>query len=224
MILLENSNCWYASVCENLCEDCETTCIRFLEMGYLIEKSGIPKNRQKTPTLQAPRCDYDAYVRLDTIRKDIVNFVNSGNSIYIAGETTGNGKTTWAIKLLLKYFNEVWAGNGFRPRGLFIHVPTFLLKCKDFNNRDEKFEELKRLIADVDIVVWDDIASTNASAYDYSQLLMYLDNRCSNGLTNIYTGNLVSREQLQVALGSKITSRILSSDTELIQFVGGDRR
>lgn len=218
---MEAFKCWYASVCT---QECKPSCIRYLEMKYLMDTSGIPKNRQMPSTLSAPKCDYEAYCRLADIKNNITDFVDSGLSFYITSETTGNGKTSWAIKLLTKYFDCVWAGNGFRPRGLFIHVPTFLLKCKDFNNRDEAFEEMKRVIADVDLVVWDDIASTSVSSYDYSQLLMYMDVRASNGKSNIYTGNITDRATLQKALGSKLTSRIWSDDTEIIQFQGGDMR
>ena len=98
------------------------------------------------------------------------------------------------------------------------------MKCKDFNNKDEQFEQLKKDILTADLVVWDDIASTDLSAYDFSQLLMYLDNRFSAGLSNIYTGNIVSEQDLTRALGAKLTSRIFSSMTERVTFLGGDKR
>ena len=216
--------CWYQDVCTKKTDTCMQCCIRYLEMKFLMDNSGIPKNRQMPAKLNAPNCDVDAFRRLSRIKDDIVPFVDAGKGLYIAGETTGNGKTTWAIKLMTKYFNDIWAGNGLNVRGLFIHIPTFLLKCKDFNNIDPEFEAMKKLIPEVDLVVWDDIASVNTSAYDYSQLLMYLDVRVSNGKSNIYTGNIVSKKALEDALGSKLTSRILGENTEFIEFKGGDRR
>ena len=168
--------------------------------------------------------DWDAFCRLADIKDDIVNFVKSGSSIYITSAFTGNGKTTWATKLMLKYFDSVWPGNGLKTRGIFIHVPTFLLQLKNFNTKDEKFEKLKEELSNVDLVIWDDIASTSISAYDFSQLLMYIDTRSLNGLSNIYTGNITDRASLQKALGIKLTSRIMSSATEVIEFKGGDRR
>ncbi len=124
----------------------------------------------------------------------------------------------------MKYFDEVWAGNGFKPRALFIHVPTFLLKCKDFGNKDEDFDAMKNMLSTIDLVVWDDIASTDVSAYDYSQLLMYIDSRLLNGLANIFTGNYENRERLEKRVGMKLTSRIWSDSTEVIIFKGGDMR
>ena len=189
-----------------------------------MENSNIPKAKQIPQSLTAPDCDLDAFKRLAEIKKDINDFVDCGCNLYIASETTGNGKTSWAIKLMLKYFDNVWAGNGFRPRALFIHVPTFLLKCKDFNNKDTTFEDLKKLLPDIDLVVWDDIASTDVSAYDYSQLLMYIDNRLLNERSNIFTGNYSDRDKLEKRVGMKLTSRIWSDTTEVVIFKGGDMR
>ena len=193
-------------------------------MKFLMENSNIPKVRQMPQSLTAPKCDIPSFKRLAEIKSDIVDFVECGQNLYIASEITGNGKTSWAIKIMLKYFDEVWAGNGFKPRALFIHVPTFLLKCKDFNNKDQAFDEMKALLPTIDLVVWDDIASTDVSAYDYSQLLMYIDNRLLNGLSNIFTGNYDERTRLEKRVGMKLASRILSDTTEVVVFKGGDMR
>ena len=189
-----------------------------------MENSNIPKVKQMPQSLTAPKCDHDAFVRLSEIKSEIVDFVECGQNLYIASDRTGNGKTSWAIKLMLKYFDEVWAGNGLKPRALFIHVPTFLLKCKDFGNKDEDFDAMKNMLSTIDLVVWDDIASTDVSAYDYSQLLMYIDSRLLNGLANIFTGNYENRERLEKRVGMKLTSRIWSDSTEVIIFKGGDMR
>lgn len=189
-----------------------------------MENSNIPKVRQMPQSLTAPKCDIPSFKRLAEIKSDIVDFVECGQNLYIASEITGNGKTSWAIKIMLKYFDEVWAGNGFKPRALFIHVPTFLLKCKDFNNKDQAFDEMKTLLPTIDLVVWDDIASTDVSAYDYSQLLMYIDNRLLNGLSNIFTGNYDERTRLEKRVGMKLASRIWSDTTEVVVFKGGDMR
>ena len=189
-----------------------------------MDMSNLPVNLQTPRKLVPDKCDVKGFEKLADIKSDIVNFVSEGKNLYIGGVSAGTGKTSWAIKLMLKYFDEVWPGNGFRTRGIFIHVPTFLLKCKDFNSRDQEFEVLRKQIVDVDVVIWDDIASTDVSAYDYSQLLSYLDGRCNAGLSNIYTGNLVSPNAMTKALGAKLTSRIFASTTEQVFFTGGDKR
>lgn len=218
-----NSECWYKEVCLADVSECQH-CIKFAEMQHLMETSNLPKAKQKPMILECQECDLQAYRRLAEIKSNIVDFVQNGKTLYIASKMSGNGKTSWAIKLMLKYFDEIWAGNGFNTRALFVSVPTFLLKSKDFKVSDPAFEQLKRDILKVDLVVWDDIASTNISAYDYSQLLMYLDARALNGQSNIFTGNYESLEQLQERVGMKIASRVWSSTTEVIIFKGEDMR
>lgn len=220
-LVSRNERCWYKEVCTR--ESCNS-CIKFLEMNFLMTNSNLPKAKQKVITLEAPIRDLAAYQRLGEIKADIYNFVQDGKSLYIASEQSGNGKTSWAIKLMHKYFEEVWEGNCLTERALFVHVPTFLMKCKDFKQYDPEFEKLKRLLLEVDLVVWDDVASTLMSPYDYSQLLIYLDNRSLSELSNIYTGNFPDREKLIEKLGAKLASRVWSTNTEVIIFKGGDIR
>lgn len=218
-----NEECWYKEVCLADVSECNN-CIKFLEMQYLMENSNLPKVRQRPQMLTAPECDVDAYTRLAEIKSDIVNFVEQGKSLYITSSNTGNGKTSWAIKLLLKYFDEIWAGNGLNVRGVFVSVPLFLLKSKDFKTTDKEFEKLKKYMYEVDLVVWDDIASTNLSKYDYSQLLACIDTRILEGKANIFTGNFDTKEELEECMGQKLASRVYSSSTEIIIFKGGDMR
>lgn len=219
MSKLPRESCWYKEVCTMECKD---NCLRFLEMSYLADQSNIPVRRLIPDKLWADKCDYAAFTRLSGIKSDIVNFVNNGRNLYIHSKTTGNGKTSWAIKILLKYFNEVWPGNGYKCRGVFVHVPTFLSQLKDFGNDDQEFSTLKRRLPKVDLVVWDDIGSTDLSSYDYSQLISYIDQRSLGKLANIYTGNL-DGELLETKLGSKLFSRVWQS-SEIIELKGGDKR
>lgn len=213
--------CWYKDVCT--VEDCKDSCIRYQEVKYLMDKSGIPLLRQFPPRLYPDGEDYTQYCLLNEQKSRIVDFVNNGESLYICSTVTGNGKTTWAIKLMLKYFDEVWAGNGFRVRGVFIHTPTFLSRLKAFNEADPDFDELKHCLPTVDLVIWDDIASSALSGYDYSQLLSYIDCRILEGKSNIFTGNLVTYDSLEKTLGTRLTSRIWNGSRVVI-FNGKDRR
>lgn len=217
MVSERNSDCWYNGVCQN---ECSESCIRYLEMSYMVENSGIPKSKQHPIELVAG-VDLDAYRRLDAIRRGIVEFVSDGKNLYICSEHTGNGKTSWAIKLLLKYFNDVWAGNGFRTRGLMVHVPTLLLQLKDFDN--PLSNDYKQSILHTDVVVWDDIAHAGVSKYDYNNLLSLLDNRLFNGRSNIFTSNVTRSADLHAMLGGKLASRIWGM-SEIITFEGKDRR
>lgn len=219
-----SSDCWYSEVCSQFKEDCQKGCVRYLEMKYMMDNSNIPKNRQIPSVLTPEACDLNAFYRLADIKDNIVDFVADGKSLYITSSTTGNGKSSWSLKLMLKYFDEMWDGNGFVPRGVFIHVPTFLIKSKDFKTEDYEFERIRKLLLDVDLVIWDDIASTNVSSYDITQLLMYIDARTFSGRSNIFTGNIVDRDTMIDILGNKLVSRIWNTNTEIIEFKGGERR
>lgn len=212
-------DCWYMEVCNN--KSCNG-CVRYSEMSYLMSSSGIPKKKQYPNKLQPSACDVEAFNTLADIKDDVENFVLNGESLYIMGENTGNGKTSWAIKIMLKYFDCVWAGNGFNTRGYFIHVPTLLATIKDFDNEVNK--RLKDLLISVDLVIWDDVASTKLTDYDISQMLLFIDQRELKGLANIYTGNLTSRELLTQMLGNRLASRIWNSNTTVVEIKGTDRR
>jgi len=217
-MVLRKSDCWYREVCTY--EPC-TNCIRYVEMKYLMEHSGLSKKRQKPIKLNGTY-DQKAFKLLDEIRLDIVNFVENGESLYLYSEHTGNGKTSWSIKLLLRYFDQIWAGNGFRQRGYFISVPAFLNQVKNFSDEKAR-QKLIKTLSTVDLVVWDDIASTKLSDYDIQQLLVVVDQRIADGLANIYTGNITSRDKLEIALGDRLASRIWNTST-LVEFKGKDRR
>lgn len=216
------SKCWYEEVCRIRRENgtCDTEhCIRFLEMAFLMENSGLPKARQFPLKMFCDDCDYEAFCQLSDLKDTIEKFIFNGDNLYICGRTTGNGKTSWAIKLLLKHFDNVWAGNGFRIRGCFKHVPTLLGTLKDFSKSSTG---LRETLEKTDIVVWDDIASSDMSGYDNSNLLMLIDQRVLAGKANIFTGNLVDENDLKGALGNRLTSRILSGT--VIELMGKDRR
>lgn len=221
-----NSECWYKNVCNQSMRACgngaSSSCIRFLEMKHLMDSSGIPKIRQYPIALTPDEVDYDAFCKLAEIKDDIEPLVHNGEfNLYICSNNPGTGKTTWAIKLLLKYFDSIWAGNGFRTRGLLINVPTLLLQLKDFQNPVS--EEYKNNILNSDLVIFDDIAVSGIGQYDYNNLLMYIDNRMLNGKANIYTSNKTTKQSLESVIGSRLASRIWEMST-IIEFRGKDRR
>lgn len=226
------SKCWYEEVCQqperlacgehNSCSKLDV-CSRYLEMKYLMDKSGIPIAKQKPMALFPEDIDLNIFYDLDNIKQNIIDNVNKGFNIYLCSNTPGNGKTSWALKLMLKYFDNIWNGNGFRTRGLFIHVPTFLLKYKNFETVDSEFEILKQQLPIVDLVIWDDIGCTQISNYDLSLLTMYIDQRVLSEKANIYTGNITSKEELDKIVGDRLRSRIWNT-SKVFEFQGHDRR
>lgn len=216
---MKNKDCIYSEIC-NL--ECPNTCLRYLEMRFLLNSSGIPKSKQRINKLIASPLDYKAYEALSNIRENIVDFTKTGKQLYIYSDNCGNGKTTWSIKLMLQYFNEVWAGNGFIVRGLFINVPMFIMSLKNnISNKDENLSKILELIPKVDLVVWDDIATDYLTPYEHGMLLSYIDQRNLSDKSNIFTGN-VKPDMLVSKVGERLSSRIKSGI--LIELKGGDAR
>ena len=205
-------NCLYKDICTLFgTEDCNSVCERYIMVNFLLHHSQIPVRHRVRKKLVAPQQDVKAYQFLNDIRNNVVDFVDSGNNLYIFSEQKYNGKTSWAISLMLKYFNEVWQGNGFRIRGVFVSVPMFLMKYKNvMSNPDLEFEQFKEIIRTADLVIWDDIATTKLSQYDSGVLYAYISERMVNGKSNIYTGSM-GKSDMSVCLGNNLCSCICSN-------------
>lgn len=215
--------CVYRAVCSQRDKDCDRNCIRWAEIKYMLDASRVPSAKFAIKKLKPFEVDLEAFRRLHKIKGRIDEFVENGENLYIFSTNYGNGKTSWATKLLCAYFNKVWAGNGLQPRGAFVHVPTFLRKNLEVIGKpDPDFEEFKQIIRTCDLVVWDDIGSTYITDYDYKSMLAEVDNRMLYGKSNIFTGNL-NEEQFRKALGDRLHSKIFR-ESICIEFFGADRR
>lgn len=212
--------CWYTEKCQKYHEGCQ--CLRYDEMFALFQQSNIPEGRWGKISL-VPGPDRSQFVRLAEIKKDIQKYVEDGNNLYLYSDNFGNGKTSWAIKLMQSYFNAIWAGNRFRRRGVFFSVPEFIDREHiRMNREDEDFDELRDAIVTCDLVIWDDVSSIKMTDYSHSLLLNFIDTRFVNKKCNIFTGNLDGKMLGEYA-GGRLASRIWNG-SELIQFNGPDRR
>lgn len=208
-------NCIYTETCPLVIdkpEECNTACIRYSEIKYLLNTSGIPENRQKFQNLITEKSqDYDMHLFLDSIEADIVNFVKNGENLILHSEKTGNGKTSWAIQMMLAYFDSVWAGNGYTERATFVHVPTFLSRYKTFKD-DEKFSQMKDRLPTIDLVVLDDVGTNKMSDFDISLLTSIIDQRILAERSIIVTTNKNELEFVD-AVGKRIADRLWSTST-----------
>lgn len=225
MCELINKDCvWFNHVCEFYnSTTCNHYCIRFMEMFALCKLSNIPKKNWKPISLYAINEDKNAFNQLVNIKTNILNFVKGGGNLYLYSENTGNGKTSWAIRLALAYCSKIWSGNGFRRRVLFLSVPQFLFKHKEtIAEFDRDFNELKSDINKCDLVIWDDIGVSPLTTYEHQILLSYVDSRILNGKSNIFTGN-INEQELQKYLGLRLASRVWNTSTQ-IHFKEPDKR
>lgn len=217
--------CWYK---DGYCEfyntlQCNSSCVRFIEMDYLMWASKIPPARQKPFSLIPQYMDLDAFNTLKYIKDNIKEFVAQGKNLYIYSEHTGNGKSSWAIKLLQSYFNKIWNGNRFRVRGVFVFVPKLLMDIKNnYDKNDPEFREFINSLTTADVVVWDDIGATKLSEHDYTLLLNFIDQRRLNLQSNIFTGNLPA-DKLKEYVGERLYSRIWESSMK-VELLGSSRR
>ena len=217
---MKNTECWYADSCADDCDICTI----YTQLKWQMNNSGLPEAKQKPITLQITdnnSGDRPAFLRLAYIRKNIVDFVSQGENLYICSKYTGNGKTSWAIKLLQTYFHYTAQGNYENLKGMFVSVPKLLLQLKDFNN--PLSAKYKQQLETVDLVVWDDVAVSGISQYDYTQLFTLIDSRMLAEKSNIFTSNIVNEQELWNVLGNRLTSRIFYS-SEIIELKGKDMR
>lgn len=219
---MKPEECWYLGVCPKSPDGCSNTCLRYSEMLSLVQQSNIPPSKW-VPLKLRPGKDRLAFIHLQEIKDDIENWTKKGGNLYIYSDTFGNGKTSWAIKLMLAYFNKVWAGNGFRRRGIFVSVPEFMDRNREIiNNRDEEFVKIREDLLKCDLVIWDDITSIKLTDFNHAVLLNYIDARMLSNKANIFTGN-VDYEGMVKNLGGRLASRVWNG-SEIVQFVDQDKR
>lgn len=214
------NDCWYKRICT---EQCSENCIRYKLMYSLFKQSNLPEALWNYKELVCHEKDLQVYKQLQAKSDSILNFIEAGNNLYIYSENCGNGKTTWAIRLMYSYFDKIWHKSCFDCKALFVSVPKFLYNCKRSISQDVKgFEELCNLINEVDLVIWDDIGEMKASDYEHQILFQYIDDRINSKKSNIYTSNK-NKGQLEDVLGVRLASRIYNC-SECIEFLEEDKR
>lgn len=220
----DKEQCWYKKACSHYnTEVCRPNCKRYLQMYYLMNQAGIPKALQYPRPLYPDNNDLEQFKRVAEIKADIVNWVEAGNNLYLFSTTCGNGKTSWSLKLLTKYFDCIWPGNGYECRGLFIRVGEFLNRVKRaIGHKDPKLSEYLDTIRTCDLVVWDDIGEFELTVFEQQTIIELIDTRLYSGKSNIYTSNVID-ETLEAHVGKRLLSRILNK-SEVVEFIGGDRR
>lgn len=180
-------------------------------MNNLLSKSRIPERLQKPIQLVAPEEDTQAFAFLTTYAREIEGYVRRGNNIVLYSQNTGNGKTSWAIKLMINYFNQIWNGNGFRTRGIFLHVPTYIADKKNsISDGSSNIAELEKDLRLADLIILDDLGTNKMTEYDISLLTSLIDSRIINGKSMIVTTNC-SKKELTNILGARIADRVYNT-------------
>lgn len=220
---MNNKDCWLKNNC-NHC-DCDKFCLRYFKLSYLFDQANISLARRKHIDLYTDPdgSDNAAFDKLSEINQNIQEFVETGKNLYLHSTQCGNGKTSWALRLVISYFNKIWVKSELKCRALFISVPQLLLELKsNINDKSEYVQHIKENILSADIVIWDDIATKSITTFESEHLFSMIDSRINLGKSNIFTSNL-SEDELHKSLGDRLTSRINNVDYN-IQLKGADKR
>lgn len=219
----ENKNCWLQEQCNHV--DCDKFCLRRFKLNFLYEEAMVSiKQRTRIPLkLDSDKLDKENFDYLASIEKNIDKFVSDGGNLYIYSSTTGNGKTSWALRMIQAYLNKIWYESELTCRALFINVPRYLLAIKDnISQKSDYVQHIKDNVLDADLVVWDEVGTKGLTQFEHENILNIINARIDLGKANIYTSNL-SDEELHNAVGDRLYSRIaiLSDGVELF---GSDKR
>jgi DNA replication protein DnaC len=92
----------------------------------------------------------------------------------------------------------------------------------NFDTKSSYIKHINENVLTADLVVWDDIATKNASEFEHEQMLSIIDSRIDNNKSNIFTSNVLP-DVLNDYIGARLTSRIIGLSIP-IQFKGLDKR
>lgn len=229
--MLTSSSCYLRDNCkkfqkDKFCEQQDCFCMRLFKIDSLFNHTLLSDKQRLYIPLYTDKdeTDLDNFKLLKGIEQHIIEFINNGKNLYIHSTITGNGKTSWAIRMIQAYIYRIWPERDVEDCvALFINVPRFLLSLKDnITTKSEYIEYIKNNIFDADIVVWDEVGVKTLSDYDHENLLNLINTRLDEGKCNIYTSNLTSNE-LREKVGDRLYSRIANLSTD-IELFGADKR
>lgn len=227
--MLMSNECFLTETCKKCKEqDClnnSAFCKKLFKLEGLYEESMLSRNQWRYVGLSpdSDGTDRDKFVQLKEIADNIEEFVKNGKNLYIHSHICGNGKTSWAIRLMQTYFGAIWHKCDFGCHGLYINVPRYLVELKNSISKGSGYiDKIQENILNADLVIFDDIGTKTATQYEYDHLLSVINSRIDFGKSCIYTSNMDNTE-LAEKLGDRLYSRIINMSTD-IEFNGIDKR
>lgn len=215
--------CYAENYCKKDRSECSEICGGYRVLRALYSLSRIPISYQYNIPLVPSKDDMSKYEELERYMHSIVENVEEGKGLYIWSDTTGNGKTSWACKIMSYYFRKIAFKSGLENEGLYIYLPTFLEDLRaQYDNSDPEFKEELEMVKKCKLLIIDDIGAEKPSEWVSERLLSFINTRVSNGLATIYTSN-ISLDELEKKLGRRIASRIAGS-SKIVNLTGKDRR
>lgn len=186
------------------------------KLNNLFELSGLPKKYFEPQHLVKREVDAECWDWLEDVRNNIVEEVQRGLNIVITSTTVGNGKTSWAVRLLQRYLAETALDGRMVEKGMFVVSAQLLTEFGDYNYFQtmkeflERFEKLKTC----DLLVIDEIGGGSLTKASYPYLYDLVNYRVDNNLSTIYTTNYTDEEVINL-LGQRLYSRIYDTSAVL---------
>ena len=215
--------CYLYDHCNHI--DCNGFCIKKFKLDYLYDNALFSDSQRKYMSLYIDNTgvDLEQFNRLKVIQDNILTFVGRGDNLYLHSKNCGNGKSSWALRLVQSYFNKIWSKSKLECKALFINVPKYLLAIKDnISEKSEYVAHIKENVLNCDVVIWDDICNKYGTEFELTNLLNIIEYRISHNKSNIYTSN-ISPNELKQYLGDRLASRIANC-SECIELRGYDKR
>lgn len=217
------NKCFLYNNCNHI--DCDKFCMKKYKLDYLYDQSLLSEYQKiyKKLIIDKDGTDLEEFTRLKYIETNIETFVNNGYNLFIHSNICGNGKTSWAIRMIQAYFNKIWSKTDLTCKALFINVPRFLLELKsNISQKSDYIEHINNNILEADLVIWDEIGLKNLTSFEHENILSLINSRLDMNKSNIYTSNL-NLEELHQALGDRLYSRVVNYSEEII-LNGADKR
>lgn len=225
--MIFKEDCYIQETCkkyrDSTCDD--NFCIRLFKQDELLSRAMLTDNQKKRIKLilDNTRLDEDAYEQLQQIQKTIVEFVKKQQNLLIASANTGNGKSSWAIKLLHTYIEKIWPESDLKCVALFVSIPKYFVELKsNISTPSSYIQYVTENVLAADIVVFDDLGSKRGTEFELDNLFNIINSRIESGKSCVYTTNILP-EELDSQLGSRLASRIVGM-SDVIVFREQDKR
>lgn len=196
-------------------EMCGNQCWKKVQLDFQYKNSNIPVGYIPAPKLDLKgnsAIDKGNYLKLNDYSLNVFKHVKQGRGVYIWGSNKGNGKTSWAIKIMLQYLKQLHPTiESFEyAKTLFLNVPILFKRMRDnIDNPTKEFKTLEKRISTCDLVVFDDIGTEVPSKWVKENLYVYITEREMNNKCTIYTSNIpLEVLQMNDHLGARIVDRI----------------
>ncbi len=216
--------CYAEKYCKKPKTECSEYCDAYRLLRALYKLSRIPERYCYNIPLVPDRADLPAFESLKNYMDHVEENVELGEGLYIWSDGVGNGKTSWACKIMSHYFRKIAFKSGLENEGLYIYLPTFLDDLRFSYNEapDPEFMEVLSMMKNCKLLIMDDIGAEKSSEWVNERLLSIINTRIMKGLSTIYTSNMSLIEQ-EEHVGKRIASRIIGSTKE-IHLTGADKR